>query len=419
MTINVSVHGQGFVLSRRLQLAAKFVAVTLVLVPFVVATPKDQTPAFAVLHNFTLGADGGSPGGGLVRDPAGNFYGTTFWGGASNYGTIFRVDRTGVETVLYSFTGGTDGGHPYAGLVRDAVGNLYGTAKIGGIYGFGTVFKLDTTATETVLYAFTGGTDGGTPGAGLIRDAEGNLYGTTIQGGDTSCHAIGGVTGCGTVFALDPTGKETVLYSFTGPPDGDYPANGYLARDIAGNLYGTTILGGDDRSCQNGCGTVFKVDGNGAETVLYRFTRGTGGYQPYWGLIQDSAGNLYGTTPYGGSPGSCYGNGCGVVFKVDATGNETVLYDFMGRMDGSYPTALVMDSAGNLYGTTSFGGSVADAGTVFKLDQSANETVLHSFRGWDGQSPETGVLLDPAGNLYGTTAGGGLYGDGVVFGLRP
>jgi len=244
----------------------------------------------------------------LVPNSNGNLYGTTSQQGAYGYGTVFKLDSTGKETVLYSFTGTSgDGANPYAGLARDAKGNLYGTTYYGGLescnnIGCGVVFKLDTTGKESLLHTFTGTEgDGANPSGGLVRDAKGNLYGTTR-------FSAGG----GIVFKVDATGKETVLYAFSGHADGDEPFNGTLVRDGRGNLYGTTLLGGDLAcSLGYGCGTVFQVDTTGKETVLYNFT-GTGGdgENPMAGLVRDTKGNLYGTTAYGGA------YGYGTVFKL-------------------------------------------------------------------------------------------------------
>jgi uncharacterized repeat protein (TIGR03803 family) len=272
-------------------------------------------------------------------------------------------------------------------LVRDSQGNLYGMTVFGGAYGYGTVFKLDTALKETVLYTFTGGADGGLPAAGLVRDTQGNLYGTTTRGGDLSCNAP---DGCGVVFKLDTADKETVLYSFTGTGgDGAQPYSD-LVRDTQGNLYGTTELGGDlTCNAPHGCGTAFKLDTTLKETVLHSFT-GTGGDGggPVEGLARDTKGNLYGTTVYGGDL-SCVGGsfpGCGVVFKLDVTGKETVLHTFTKTGgDGTFPDAgLVLDANGNLYGTTSYGGELAcgagiGCGTVFKLTPpTATTTALTS-----------------------------------------
>jgi uncharacterized repeat protein (TIGR03803 family) len=228
---------------------------------------------------------------------------------------VFKVSKTGRETVIHTFTGGTDGGWPLASLVRDKAGNLYGTASGGGDpncysgYGCGTIFRLDPAGHFTVLYTFTGtGGDGSGPEAGLILDEAGNLYGTTQYGGTAAY---------GTVFKLDPAGKETVLYSFLGAPeDGRFPAFATLSRDATGNLYGVTPDGG--RYCQNQtyCGIVFMLDPTGKETVLHYFTgtKGDGAF-PTGGVVRDESGNLYGTTGGGGDFSACY-RGCGIVFKL-------------------------------------------------------------------------------------------------------
>jgi uncharacterized repeat protein (TIGR03803 family) len=351
----------------------------------------------------------------LVRDAAGNLYGTTGGGGFSN-GVVFKLDTTGKETVLHRFSG-TDGRFPSGGLVRDAAGNLYGTTSSGGAFGWGSVFKLDTTGKETVLYSFTGGTDGSEPSAGLIRDAAGNLYGTTVSGG-TSPFPYG------VVFKLDPSGKETVLYTFTGGADGGFPSG--LIRDAAGNLYGTAGGGGSPAcGAENGCGVVFKVDTTGKETVLYSFDGSDGAY-PFQDLTRDAAGNLYGTTLSVAGGGLNYG----VVFKLDTAGKETVLHSFRGYpADGAFSVygtgrGLVRDAAGNLYGTTDSGGAFND-GLVFRVNTTGKETVLYSFTGGlDGGNPSVGLVRDAAGNLYGTAVTGGADdcgddGCGVVFKLDP
>ena len=225
-----------------------------------------------MLHSFTGGTDGASPYAGLIRDAAGNLYGTTVYGGTSSSGTVYKIDASGQEMVLYSFTGGNDGGFPYGGVIRDSAGNLYGTTYYGGASDAGTVYKIDASGQETVLYSFTGGTDGGFPYAGVIRDSAGNLYGTTTGGG---------ASGLGTVYKIDASGQETVLHSFTGGADGANPDAGVI-RDSAGNLYGTTISGAASEG-----GTVYEVDSTGLETVLYSFQGGTDGYYPYGGLTGD------------------------------------------------------------------------------------------------------------------------------------
>jgi uncharacterized repeat protein (TIGR03803 family) len=297
-----------------------------------------------VLYNFTGGTDGANPAGRLIRDTAGNLYGTTGEGGSSaplcqqGCGTVFKLDATGKETVLYRFTGGTDGLGPSGGLVRDVAGNLYGVTFNGGFYGHGAVFKLDAADRETVLYSFTGGTDGSNPFGELVRDTAGKLYGTTTYGGDLICGGDGG--GCGVVFKVDTTHKESVLHSFAGV-DGQEPQAG-LVRDAAGNLYGTTNYGG-----AHGWGVVFKIDTTDKETVRYSFSGGADGSSPSGGVVRDTAGNLYGSTAYGGDLTSC-GIGCGVVFKLDTTHKETVLYAFTGGADGSLPGGVIRDVPGNL-----------------------------------------------------------------------
>jgi uncharacterized repeat protein (TIGR03803 family) len=380
-----------------------------------------------VLHSFNLnGADGYYPSAGLIFDAAGNLYGTTRVG-TDSYGTVFELTPAAgggwTETVLHNFGYGTDGATPYAGLIFDAAGNLYGTTQYGGTYGVGTVFELTPAAgggwTETVLHNFGNGADGSTPFAGLIFDAAGNLYGTTYQGG-TYLY--------GTVFELTPAGggswTEKVLHNFGNGTDGAAPYAG-LIFDAAGNLYGTTYQGGTYSSS----GTVFELTpaagGGWTETVLHNFNyNGTDGNYPYAGLIFDAAGNLYGTTYQGGT--YFYGT----VFELTPTAGggwtEKVLYSFNNNgADGYYPQAgLILDAAGNLYGTTSYGGTYS-YGTVFELTPTAGggwtEKVLHNFNynGTDGNYPYAGLIFDAAGNLYGTTYQGGTYGYGTVFEFTP
>jgi uncharacterized repeat protein (TIGR03803 family) len=267
-----------------------------------------------VLHNFQTPPKGGDPRAGLIRDSAGNLYGTAGGGGASGAGAVFKLSPAGKETVLYSFSGGADGSYPAAGVIRDSAGNLYGTTQYGGT-GAGVVYQLDSSGHQTVLHTFTGGADGGLPSAGVIRDSEtGNLYGTTTSGG----------SGAGVIYQLDSSGHETVLYTFTGGADGGQPIAGVI-RDSAGNLFGTTSSGG------MGAGVVFQLQSNNHERVLYTFTGGADGGRPFAGVIQDSAGDLYGTAISGGS-------GAGVVFKLDKTHHQTVLYSFTGGSDGGGPT---------------------------------------------------------------------------------
>ena len=352
-----------------------------------------------VLYNFTGAADGSYPNASVVRDSAGNLYGTTHGGGATtNLGVVYKLDAAGQETVLYTFPFGADGAQPEAGVIRDSAGHLYGTTLNGGTASVGVGYKLDAAGQETVLHSFTGGTDGEYPYAGVTRDSAGNLYGTT-QGGGTG--------NAGVVYKLDTTGQETVLYSFSGGADGGYP-DASVIQDSVGNLYGTTFNGGTANM-----GVVYKLDVGGQETVLYSFTGGADGASPYAGVIRDSAGDLYGTTVEGGTAG------WGVVYKLDTSGQETVLYSFTGGADGGDPYAgVIRDPAGNLYGTTLFG--TYGSGNVYKLDTTGQETVLYSFtNGADGGYPYAGVIRDSVGNLYGTTYNGGKDIAGVVFKLTP
>jgi uncharacterized repeat protein (TIGR03803 family) len=269
-----------------------------------------------VLYDFAGNLDGKGPWGNLVRDPSGKLYGATYVGGANNFGTIFAFDANGAESVLHTFSGGNDGGNPMSGVIRDDAGNLYGTTHCGGVApcpnGFGTVFKVDTGGTFTTLYSFTGKTDGGNPEGGVIADTAGNLFGATAGGGDGACSGEN-VSGCGVVFELDSAGNETVLHTFTGSPDGNSPTAN-VVMDNRGNLYGTTLFGGDS-ACSDGnglgCGMAFEVTGSGTEKVLHVFTAGAAdGSRPFGALVRDEAGNLYGTTEAGGSAGN------GTVFKL-------------------------------------------------------------------------------------------------------
>ena len=397
-----AARNRNLVAGMRLGRISRAVVAGAVLVMGASAASWAQGPTYTknVIYSFTGGSDGADPLAGLVRDGVGNLYGTTYAGGDYGAGTVFRLDTTGKESVLHSFSGGPDGGYPYAGLILDAAGNLYGTADAGGAHNYGAVFKVPAGGTEGVLYSFTGtGGDGVNPLAGLVRDGAGTLYGTT---------ASGGASGLGTVFKLSAGGAETVLHSFRGGADGEYPEAG-LVQDGVSNLYGTTYAGG-----ASGFGTVFKIDATGNDTVLYSFRGGADGEYPAAGLVQDAAGNLYGTTNSGGASGD------GIVFKISPAGKETVLHSFKGGKDGEYPYASVIrGAAGNLYGTT-YAGGASGWGTVFEINPTGKETVLYSFAGAaDGASPEGGLVQDAAGHLYGTTKYGGAFGAGTVFKLSP
>lgn len=374
-----------------------------------------QTFTDKVIYSFTGGADGNEPlFSGVVQDAMGNFYGTTYAGGAFNYGTVFKVDASGNETILHSFGQksfgpGNDGRTPYAGVVMDPSGHVFGTTYEGGIKniqcqkGCGIVFEVDPNGEEKVLYRFTGGTDGGLPFGGVIRDSHNNLYGTS---------EIGGASGAGTIFKVDSSGTETVLYSFAGPPDGQYPQAG-LIRDEAGNFYGTTSAGG-----KYSYGTVFEFDTSGHETVLYSFVGSSvgDGENPDAALFRAANGDLYGTTFLGGI-------GVGTVFKVDAGGNETVLHAF-GSVpnDGDYcESPLASDSKGNLYGTTIQGGTVGiPGGVAFQIGAQGAYSVVYDFGGKaDGSAPAGPLLPASDGSFFGTTTSGGAAGPGTVYQLTP
>lgn len=381
----------------------------------VVANQPVEAQTFTVLYTFS-GTDGANPYAGLIRDKAGNLYGTTLNGGRGA-GNVFKLDTAGVLTTLYSFTDRPgDGTHPYGNLVRDPWGNLYGTTPtgIGLKLVHGIVYRINTAGKEAKPHVFAGApSDGSNPFAGLIRDQQGSLYGTTGTGG-SDC-ATGGQHGCGVVFKVS-NGKETVLYNFTGSANGDgADPQGVLVRDKIGNLYGTTQSGGN---ASTNFGTVFKLNVSGQESILHTFAGGTDGGEPAAGLILDQSGTLYGTTIQG------------TVFKMDTTGNNySILYTFSGGADGSEPYApVVIDKAGNLYGTTKYGGNLScnppvGCGVVFKLNTTGKETVLHTFSGGnDGALPVAGLIRDSAGNLYGTTLQGGTgcaNGCGVVFKTHP
>jgi uncharacterized repeat protein (TIGR03803 family) len=370
-----------------------------------------QSSTDNVIYSFTGGADGNEPlFSGVVRDRAGNFYGTTYAGGAFNYGTVFKVDASGKETVLHSFGGKHDGRSPYAGVVIGPAGRLFGTTYQGGLpnpqcqQGCGIVFEIKHNGEEKVLHRFTGGMDGGLPFGGLIRAPDGTLYGTT---------EIGGAFGVGTIFKVDTSGAETVLYSFAGQPDAQYPESG-LIRDEAGNFYGTTAAGG-----VSGLGTVFEFDTSGHETLLYSFGGmfNSDGQNPDAALFRSPTGDLYGTTYLGGT------ENIGTVFKIDASGHETVLHSFGdAQNDGAYAeSSLVSDSRGNLYGTTIQGGIFGiPGGIVFRISAEGAYSVVYSFGGkLDGSAPAGPLLRGPNGSFFGTTTSGGKIGAGTVYQFIP
>jgi uncharacterized repeat protein (TIGR03803 family) len=396
------------------------------------------------LHIFA-GNTGYFPEAGLVRDSSGNLYGTTVSGGDLGYGVVYELSPNGsggwTYSLIYQFTGREDGIDPTGNLTFDSEGNLYGITAAGATNNHGAVFELSPSGngvwTLTRTYDFTGGQDGGDPAGSVVLDSAGNVYGLTAEDGNK--------TGKGTVFKLTPSGNtwtEQTLHIFSGP-DG-YPGfGGSVILDRGGNIYGTTTLGGHISSNCNqygyGCGVVFKLThahGDWTETVLYRF-RGSNGadFSPNGPLLLDKKSRLYGTTQ-----GSYNGGG---VFRLSPPQNAPAgaeqawdigwLYRFCSRSgcsDGSSPQAsVVFDNAGNLYGTAEYGGKAggtcgsAGCGVVYKLTPTLapgwTESVLYAFRGTDGMNSIAPVLLDNAGDLYGTTFLGGSSDVGVIFGLTP
>jgi uncharacterized repeat protein (TIGR03803 family) len=375
-----------------------------------------------VLYSFAGGSDGEYLDTDLVIDSAGALYGTTVQGGTFGGGTVFQLSPSSTgwtHTVLYSFTGSKDGGEPYKGVTLDAQGNLYGTAVTGGAGscegGCGVVFKLTNsggTWTQSVIHSFTGGNDGSGPGSGLTFDSHGYLYGMT---------PTGGIYGLGVIYQLKPQANGTwglnVIHAFTGGVDGSSGSAGRMILDRAGSLYGVTTVGG-----ANGKGVAFQFTHSQTGWTLlplYAFKDQPDGALPYGGLILDRAGNLYGTTYYAGA------NDVGTVYKLthaNGSWTETVLYNFKGGTDGSSPiSTLVSDAAGNLYGTTSDGGTSCACGVIFKLARgSGTESVRYRFPGAPGAGfSYNGMVGDSEGNFYGATTHGGPTNDGTIYKFTP
>jgi uncharacterized repeat protein (TIGR03803 family) len=378
--------------------------------------PASDSTSYSVLFNFA-GSSGSNPAGSLVA-MNGLLYGTTYGGSAAKrFGTVFSIDTAGSEKVIYSFKGGKDGAHPEAALTA-LNGELYGTTYEGGANGKGTIFGVTIGGKARVLYSFAGASDGAGPETTLLS-LHGKLYGTTYYGGDSKC---GAPSGCGTVFGITTAGKESVIYRFQGKRDGAYPGS-YLAS-ANGVLYGVTEYGGGGGCYGRGCGTVFSVTIAGKERVLYRFKGGHSGEYPSGGLTPLN-GTFYGTTYAGGSGGNGF-NGSGTVFSITTAGAENILYSFQGGGDGAYPLAMLSALNGVLYGTTSSGGldkcgyisSPTWCGTIFSVTPTGTEAVLYRFGGGnDGTEPNGLLALD--GTLYGTTQTGGKHKLGTVFALTP
>lgn len=367
---------------------------------------------FKIIHTFTGGGDGGYPASSpLFRDANGSFYGAM--GLPDVFGTLYKLSPNGAVTVLYEFPG-DEGGGPN-GVILDKKGDLWGTTCCGGGSDCGVIFKLNPKGHETLVHTFGGPPDDGcTPYANLTIDANGVFYGTTTRGGKSRD---------GTAFELTPKGREKVIHAFKGGRQGYY-VNAGLTFGGEGNLYGVTDYGGGKASA----GTIFELSVGGTETPLYDFKGSPhDGAIPTAKLIVDGSGNLFGTTLGGGRPGCYAGSGCGVVFKLTPDDAETVLHVFEGgRKDGANPdSGVIVDNAGNLYGTTAYGGSgnacngSIGCGTVFEIASDGRETILHALNeAKDGANPG-GLTADGSGNYYGTTSQGGAYGYGTVFEITP
>lgn len=357
-----------------------------------------------ILHAFKGGADGANPFAGLTEDKDGNFYGAVSGGGAGGNGAIYKITPDGTIALLYSFAGTGDGAGPLSPPILDKHGNLYGVAEFGGgDCNCGIVYKLSRKGKETVLHTFTGQPDGYDPFASPVMDKQGNLYGTTLSGG----------TFYGAVYKIAPDGTETIVHAFGGGDDGDTPYPGLtIGKD--GNLYGATSFGG-----AHGFGTVFKLTPDGTKTILYSFAGSSDVASPSSTPILDRQGNIYGIGRFGG--GSC---NCGAVYKIAGDGSETLLHSFAGGEDGFSPGyGLTRDKAGNLYGATTEGGSSGcndyGCGVVFKLAPDTTESILYVFHGGkDGSTPDAAPIMDALGHLYGTANYAGAHGFGVVYRLK-
>lgn len=384
-----------------------------------------------VLYSFKGGSDGAYPSSSPILI-GGKLYGATSIGGDAGCaalkgcGTIYELSLRRAERVLYAFKGGTDGEAPNGPLL-DVTGNVFGTTVYGGgahcksgyANGCGTIFELNASDKERILYRFAGEAKGAFPSSGLTR-LKSDFYGELAAGGSSKCdYRDHRSLQCGSVFKFSAAGSLESLYAFKGGHDGAAPAGGVVAFD--GSFYGTTSVGG--RPCYyfyNGCGTVFRVTPSGAETILHAF-RGSwhDGAIPTSGLVVLD-GAFYGTTAVGGSHncGLTYYLPCGTVFKVTPSGKEQIIYNFSGGTDGAFPNGLLA-ADGKLYGTTKNGGYPCGCGTVFSLTTSGSETILYQFKGGsDAAVPYSGVIYAD-GTLYGTTVSGGSHNDGAVYAVTP
>lgn len=373
---------------------SRLLLVTLIALVSLAGTGRAQS--FATLYTFTGGADGGHPYASLVRDSKGNLYGTTYYSGKFSAGVVFKLPPNGKEKVLHAFSGGSDGAYPYSSVVLDAAGNVYGTTAGGGHFGAGTVFEITPQGKFKTLHAFQGPPDGASPMGGLIFDSAGNLYGTTLTGGTSEL---------GNVFKLSPTGKITNLLSFNGA-NGAQPYLTNLVMDKNGDIYGITQQGG-----ANNLGVLYKLS-KGKQTLLHTFTGQTSdGCSPMGIPAMDSHGNLYGTAE------ACGANSYGLIWQWSPKTGETILHNFDAN-DCAFPYAgVILDGSGNLYGVTQVGGFYG-YGTVYEFN-GGGLTLLYSFAQSVGANPYGGVIRDAKGNLYGTVSDGGSDNWGIVWEIAP
>ncbi|HEV2474000.1 MAG TPA: choice-of-anchor tandem repeat GloVer-containing protein [Chthonomonadales bacterium] len=343
--------------------------------------PALSQQAVLTMFSFPTPPDGSSPSGALALGPDGSFYGTCVKGGAYNAGTVFKIAPGGGFTVLHSFTG-PDGAFP-RGLTEASDGNLYGVCSAGGAFGgyigggHGTAYKITTAGVFTLLHSFTGGPDGGQPLSQLVQASDGNLYG--------SC-SDGGAHGRGTVYAIGPEGTFTVLYSFSGSPDGSLPTG--LTAGSDGSLYGACDEGG-----ANSEGTIYRLTTDGTFTLLYTFSGSANGANPDSALTQGSDGSLYGSCSGGGA------NGAGTLFKISTSGALTLLHSLNGPVDGTGPNGLMQAADGSFYGTCRQG-DANGLGTAFTITGAGTFTVLYTFTGpTDGANPDTALTQGPDGRL--------------------
>jgi uncharacterized repeat protein (TIGR03803 family) len=409
--------------------------ITVLTLTFITFAPRSYAQdGESILHNFgTTSSDGDQLVAGVIIDAAGNLYGTAQQGGVDQNGIVYELSPSAggwLETILYSFTGKSDGGWPSSGLILDAAGNLYGTGYYGGAQspdcspsGCGVVYELSPSVgggwIQTVIHTFHGGVGGYGPFAGLTMDAAGNLYGTAAYGG----------LGYGVVYELSPSSagwQYKPLHAFTNGPDGNEP-NAGVTLDATGNLYTATLYGGQPSAgCPDGCGAIIKLTpttgGTWTGSLVHDFKDADGAI-PGGGVAVDAAGNVYASTQFGGS------SGLGTVIELSPSGSgwrKTRIYDFNSSNGAGYnpDCNLVLDSSGNVFGTTPLGEKPGTGGSVFELSPASGGTftmkVLHAFSSNnDGMKSYSGIVFDSAGNIYGTTADGGLYNKGTVYELTP